>query len=128
MCTVPNMFVVSNSLITCIPGVFLKYILNAFGILPVVHVFAGITFVLTFPRALYFCCKVIVLRVFSAFFTSYHPVKKDEEDRTSSMRGRYETHMANLILNPREETTSDLDTDTSYCQHNLRAIGCTFAD
>ena len=42
MCAVPNMAVFCNSLISCFPGMLLRYFLNDFEMVPVVPVIDGI--------------------------------------------------------------------------------------
>ena len=61
MCAVPNMAVFCSSLISCFPGMMLRYFLNDFEIVPVAPIITGITFVFTFHmrcisimRSLYF--------------------------------------------------------------------------
>ena len=48
MCAVPNMAVFCSSLISCFPGVLLKYFLNYFEMVPVAPIITGMTFVFTF--------------------------------------------------------------------------------
>ena len=48
MLSVPNMAVCFSSLISCFPGMLLKYCLSDFEIVPVAPVIAGITFAFTF--------------------------------------------------------------------------------
>ena len=59
-CAVPNMAVFCSSLISCFPGILLKYFLNDFEIVPVAPIITGITFVFYIPHALYFYCKVFI--------------------------------------------------------------------
>lgn len=60
---------------------------------------------------LYGPCVVVYFRLSSC---SYHSVKKDEEGRTCSMRGSNEMCIANLVVNPRKETTSDILTQMRH--------------
>jgi len=48
MCAVPNMAVFCSSLITCFPGMLLRYCLSDFEMVPVAHIVTGITFAVTF--------------------------------------------------------------------------------
>jgi hypothetical protein len=48
MCAVPNIAVCCSSLISCFPGMLLKYFLKDFEMVPVAPIITGITFVFTF--------------------------------------------------------------------------------
>ena len=48
VCAVPNMAVFCSSLISCFPGMLLRYFLNDFDIVPVAPIITDITFVFTF--------------------------------------------------------------------------------
>jgi len=73
VCTVPNTVVVSSSLISCIPGVLLRYILNDFGILPVVRVFTGITFLFKFHVRFIYVVRSLCCTVFLTFYLLLPP-------------------------------------------------------
>ena len=48
VCAVPNMAVFYSSIISCFPGMFLRYCLSDFEMVPVAPLITGITFVFTF--------------------------------------------------------------------------------
>ena len=52
MCTVPNMAVVSSSLISCFPGTLLRYFMNDLEVVLGAPVITGITFAFT----IHMCC------------------------------------------------------------------------
>ena len=58
--TVPNMGVLSSSLISCFLVMLLWYFLNEFEMIPLDCTITFITFVFFFSRALYFYCKALI--------------------------------------------------------------------
>jgi len=57
MCTVPNMAVVSSSLISSFPGMLLRYFMNDLEMVLGAPIITGITLAFTI-HVLYFYCKV----------------------------------------------------------------------
>ena len=64
VCAVPNMAVLCSSLISCFPGMLLRYFLNDFEIVPV----APTTFVFTFHMHCISIVRCFYFRIFSASF------------------------------------------------------------
>ena len=60
MCAVPNMAVFCSSLISCFPGMLLRYCLGDFEMVLVTPVVTGITSAVIFPHVLNFCNEVFV--------------------------------------------------------------------
>ena len=48
VCAVPNTVDFCNSLVSCCPGMLLRYFLSDFGMVPIAPVITGITFAFTF--------------------------------------------------------------------------------
>ena len=61
MCAVPNMSVFCNSMILCFPGIFHRYFLNDFEIVPFAPIITGITFVFMFHMG---CISVVRCIIF----------------------------------------------------------------
>jgi len=55
MCAVPNVVVLCSYLISCFPGVLLRYCLSDSEMVPLAPVITGITFAFYFPHELNFC-------------------------------------------------------------------------
>ena len=68
MCAVPNMAVFCSSLISCFPGMLLRYFLNDFGKVPAAAIIAGITFDFTLHMRCISVIRTLYFRVFSASF------------------------------------------------------------
>ena len=68
MCAVPNMAVFCSSLISCFPGMLLRYFLDDFEIVPAVSIIADITSVLTFHMRCISIVRSLYFRIFSASF------------------------------------------------------------
>jgi len=68
MCAVPNMAVFCSSFTSCFLGMLLTYFLNDFETVPVAPIITDITFVFYIPHGLYFYCKSLYFRIFSASF------------------------------------------------------------
>ena len=61
MCAVPSMAVFCKSMILCFPGIFHRYFLNDFEIVPFAPIITGITFVFTFHMG---CISVVRCFIF----------------------------------------------------------------
>jgi len=68
MCTVPNMAVFSSSLISCSPGMLLRYCLSDFEMVPITHIIIGITFAFTFQTRSISVTMPLYFKIFSASF------------------------------------------------------------
>jgi len=68
MCAVPNMAVFCSSLITCFPGMLLRYCLSDFEMVPVAHIITGITFAVTFHMRWISIMKSLYFKIFSTSF------------------------------------------------------------
>ena len=68
VCAVPNMAVFCSSLISCFPGMLLRYFLNDFEMVPVAPIITGITFVFTFHMRCISTLMSLYFRIFSASF------------------------------------------------------------
>jgi hypothetical protein len=68
MCAVPNIAVFCSSLISCFPGMLLKYFQKDFEMVPVAPIITGVTFVFTFHMRCISIMRSLYYRNFSAFF------------------------------------------------------------
>jgi hypothetical protein len=59
MCAVHSMDVFCSSLISCLPGMLIKYFLNVLEMVPVAPIIVGIIF-FYIPHALYFYYKAFI--------------------------------------------------------------------
>ena len=66
MCAVLNMAIFCSSLISCFPGVLLKYCLSDFGMVPVASVISGITFDVTLHMRWIYIMRFLKFKIFSA--------------------------------------------------------------
>ena len=67
-CAVPNMAVFCSSLISCFPGMLLRYSLSHFEMVPVAHIITGITFACIFHMHWIYIMSSLYFKLFSAFF------------------------------------------------------------
>ena len=68
ICAVSSVaFLFGSSFILCFPCMLLRYFLNDFEMVPVTPIITGIT-CFYIPHALYFCCRVLVLKDLLSFF------------------------------------------------------------
>ena len=65
-CAVTNTAVFCSSLISCFPGMLLRYCLNYFEMVPVAHIITGITSVFAF----HMCCMVITRSLYFIIFSA----------------------------------------------------------
>jgi hypothetical protein len=63
MCAVPNMAVFCSSLISCFPGMLLRFLLKDFVLVPVAPIITGIIFVFTLQTH----CISIIIIMFGCF-------------------------------------------------------------
>ena len=68
ICAASNMAVFCSSLISCFPGVLLRYFLDDFEIVPAVSIIADITFVFTFHMRCISIVRSLYFRIYSASF------------------------------------------------------------
>jgi hypothetical protein len=68
VCAVPSMAVFCSSLISCLPGILLRYFLNYFEMVPVAPIITGTTFCFLHSHALSFYCKVFTFYNLLGFF------------------------------------------------------------
>ena len=60
MCTVPNMAIFLQYLMSCFPGTLLRYFLNDMQMVPVAPIITDINIFFHIPHTLYFYCKAFV--------------------------------------------------------------------
>jgi hypothetical protein len=68
LCAVPDMAVLSSSLISCCLVVLLRYCLSHFEMVAVAHIITGITFAFTFHMRWIFVMRFLYYKIFSASF------------------------------------------------------------
>jgi len=70
-CVMPHIVVFCSSLILCSPGIWLRYFLSDFEMVPVVPVITGITFVFIFYACSISFVRSLYFKIFSASFLSH---------------------------------------------------------
>jgi hypothetical protein len=69
MYAVPSTAVFNSSLISCFPGMLLKYFLNDFQMVPVAPIITGVTFVFAFHMRCISIIRSLHFRIFFAVVT-----------------------------------------------------------